>query len=92
MPFYRGKGGAIFLMDPPNPKNLNAVELREQQIAKGELVEVSEDLVDTVQEQIGETREGKPIIATRYVDKALAVEAPAPEPKKPKAAKADDAE
>ena len=87
MPFYKGKGGAIFEMDFPNPRNVNAVELREQQIAKGDLVEVSADAVEWIEEVIGETREGKPIIARRLVDKAPPAE-PAPTPKASKADKA----
>lgn len=40
MGFYRGLGGAIVEMDPPNPKNVHAVELFEASLASGALVPV----------------------------------------------------
>lgn len=49
MPFYRGQGGAIFEMDDPNPKMVHQVELRAQQIAKGELVEIPADRIRRVE-------------------------------------------
>lgn len=60
MPFYRGRGGAIFELDPPHPKMVHAVELRERQIASGDLVEIPADRIRRVETPHFDQRTGGP--------------------------------
>lgn len=63
--FVRGKGGGIDVVDPPTEKN--ARELFDTKIAKGDLVIVPDDQVESYEVQIAvDVKTSKPIVATRH--------------------------
>jgi hypothetical protein len=52
MPFYLTSGGSIMEIDLPNERNVHAVQLHAERLAKGELTELDPATVESYEEQV----------------------------------------
>ena len=51
MPYYHTSGGSILEIDLPDPRHPHAVQRHEEQVAKGELIELDPSTVEAYEDQ-----------------------------------------